>query len=172
MNRSLIAASILLISACATSNPSAATPEQAHAAVEDSSPLVTPKEVPWKDMTKQQRGRYMVKVVSPKMREVFQAYDPKEFAKFDCKTCHGKGAKERGFEMPTPDLPALPSSEKEFMATTMKEHPEMVKFMGEKVSPMTAELLGLPPFNHQKPDPNAFSCNGCHTLKGTPDADH
>ena len=40
-------------------------------------PVVTPAEVPWKDMTKQQKGRYMAKVVVPKMKVTFQAFDPK-----------------------------------------------------------------------------------------------
>jgi hypothetical protein len=55
--------------------------------------------------------------------------------------------------------------EKKFMETTMKEKPEMVKFMSEKVNPMMAELPGVKAFNPAAPDPNAFSCHGCHTLK-------
>jgi hypothetical protein len=133
---------------------------------QDTAPLVTPAEVPWKDMTKEQRGRYMAKVVTPKMREVFQGFDAKHFAKVDCKTCHGKSAKEREFKMPSPELPVLPASEKEFMETVMKEKPEMVKFMGEKVTPQMAQLLGLKAFDPSAPDPAAFSCGACHTLKG------
>jgi len=132
---------------------------------QDTSPVVTPAEVPWKEMTGPQRGRYMAKVVTPKMKALFQAYDPKHFAKFDCASCHGKSAKERKFKMPSPELPALAASPEVFMATTMKEKPEMVKFMGEKVTPLMAQLLGRPHFDHAKPDPTAFSCTGCHTLK-------
>jgi mono/diheme cytochrome c family protein len=156
--------SAVVLSACAHSG---STPDTM---AEDTSPLVTPAEVPWKDMTGEQKGRYMARVVMPKMKETFQAYDPKEFSKFTCGTCHGKNPKEKGFKMPSPDLPALPASEHEFMATVMKEQPQMVKFMGEKVTPQMAQLLGVEPFNHADPKPNAFSCNACHTLKGQPDS--
>ena len=71
--------------------------------------LVTPAEVPWKQMTKQQRGRYMKQVVTPKMQALFQAHDAKHYTKFGCATCHGKDAKAKGFEMPNPDLPKLPA---------------------------------------------------------------
>ena len=138
---------------------------------EDASPLVTPAEVPWKQMTKQQRGRYMKQVVTPKMQALFQAHDAEHYTKFGCATCHGKDAKAKGFEMPNPDLPKLPASPEEFMATTAKEKPEMVKFMVEQVTPQMAHLLGLQPFNPEAPDPNAFSCGGCHTLKGAPQAE-
>jgi cytochrome c553 len=111
----------------------------------------------------------MAKVVVPKMTEVFQAFDPKHYEKVTCATCHGKNAKEVGFKMPSPELPALPASETVFMNTVMKEKPQMVQFMGGKVTPEMAKLLGRKPFDHQKPDPNAFSCNACHTLKGAPD---
>jgi cytochrome c553 len=156
--------SALALSSCAHSN--ASTEGSAPNVAEDTSPLVTPAEVPWKDMTKEQRGRYMAKVVLPKMKETFQAFDQKKFAKFNCATCHGKDAREKGFKMPTPDLPVLPASEQEFMNTVMKDKPEWVKFMGEQVTPQVAQLLGLEPFNPKQPKPNAFSCNACHTLKG------
>jgi cytochrome c553 len=152
------------IVALACASQRAATETEKHE--EDTSPVVTPAEVPWKDMTQKQRGRYMAKVVTPKMHEVFQAYDATRYEKFGCATCHGKNAKEKGFKMPNPDLPALPASEQEFMATVMKEKPEMVKFMAEQVTPQTAALLGLKVFDPKNPDPNAFGCGGCHTIKG------
>jgi cytochrome c553 len=158
MRRSSLTLLVLVLS-CAHAPASEGPPP------DDGSPVVTPAEVPWKDMTKAQRGRYMRKVVTPKMREVFQAYDAEHFAKFGCATCHGKDAKQREFKMPGPDLMALPDSHEVFMATVMKEKPEIVKFMGEKVEPMTAELLGLKPFNPAAPDESAFGCSGCHRLE-------
>ena len=137
---------------------------------EDNSPVVTPAEVAWKDMTKQQKGRYMHHVVMPKMKDVFVAFDAEKFAKPNCNTCHGKNPKEHGFKMPSPDLPQLPASEKEFMETVMKDKPEMVKFMSGKVTPMMADLLGLKAFDPKAPDPAAFGCHACHTLKGAPQA--
>jgi hypothetical protein len=157
MRSSLLA--LLVVSSCAHSSAPPATED-------DSAPVVTPQETPWKDMTKEQKGRYMRKVVTPKMREVFQAFDAKGYEKFGCPTCHGKEAKAREFKMPSPDLEPLPDSPEVFMATTMKEHPEMVKFMGEQVEPQMAMLLGRPPYNPQAPEtPDAFGCNGCHRLE-------
>ncbi len=161
--------SLVLAALCSAScsHPSPTAPPPTVATAEDSSALVTPAEVPWKQMTPQQRGRYMAKVVTPKMREVFQAYDAKHFEKFNCATCHGKSGKENGMKMPSPELLPLPASEQVFMATVMKEKPEWVKFMGEKVTPEMAKLLGLKSFDPQVPNPAAFSCEGCHTLKGS-----
>jgi hypothetical protein len=162
--------------ACAHSTPEGAPPpaegsgpppggEMRGPPPDDGSPVVTPAEVPWDKMDEQQHRRYMSKVVVPKAREVFQAFDAKDFAKVGCATCHGKKGKENKFKMPSPELPVLPSSEKEFMETTMKEKPEMVKFMHDKVTPMMAELLGEKPFDPAAPDPAAFGCHGCHTFK-------
>jgi hypothetical protein len=67
--------------------------------------------------------------------------------------------------MPNADLPALPASEEVFKATVMKDKPEAVKFMAEKVTPMVAQLLGLKHFDPAAPDPKAFSCNGCHVIE-------
>lgn len=122
-------------------------------------------ELAWKDLPKEKRGKYMASVVVPRMREVFRAFDPKEFAEFGCKTCHGKSARDRGFSMPTPDLPVLPSSHEEFGAI-MKEKPEWVKFMSEKVTPEMATLLGLKTFDPKTQQPGTFSCANCHTAKG------
>jgi len=119
----------------------------------------------WKDLPKEQRGKYMATVVVPRMKEVFRAFDPKEFAEFGCKTCHGKSARDRGFEMPTPELPVLPSTHEEFGAL-MKEKPEFVKFMAEKVTPEMATLLGAQPFDPKNPQPGAFGCANCHSSKG------
>ncbi|MBK7864732.1 MAG: hypothetical protein IPJ65_40255 [Archangiaceae bacterium] len=159
MNRLALVSLVLL--ACAHAPAENAGPP------DDDSPVVTPQQTPWKDMTGQQRGRYMAKVVLPKLRPVFQAFDGEKFAKVTCATCHGEHGKQNEFKMPSAELPSLPDSPEVFMATVMKEQPEMVKFMGEKVVPMTAELLGIEAFNPQAPKEGAFGCHGCHTLKSS-----
>lgn len=167
--RKLLCVLLLLVGCNRSSSKTTEPVSNEPAAVKDESPVVTPETVAWKDMTPIQRSRYMTKVVTPKMREVFQAYDAKHYEKVNCATCHGKDPKERKFKMPSPDLAALPASEKVFLETVMKEKPEVVKFMAEKVTPAMAALLGRPAFNPAAPDPNAFSCNGCHRLEGDPD---
>ncbi len=126
--------------------------------------VVGPPQVAWKDMTKEQRGKYMGMVVLPKMREVFRAFDGEKFASIGCGTCHGKDARSRGFEMPNPDLYQLPNSQEEW-GKLMKEKPEMLRFMGEKVKPEMAALLGVPSMDPQNPQPGALGCGACHATK-------
>jgi|tagenome__1003787_1003787.scaffolds.fasta_scaffold19769349_1 hypothetical protein len=136
------------------------------AAPESTAKVVGPPDVAWKDMSKEQRGRYMKAVVTPKMKLVFQDFDPKLFERFNCATCHGKEAKSRAFKMPNPEIHPLPPTPEAYMAM-MKKKPEWErwsKFMGERVAPQMATLLGLPVFDPKKPDPSAFGCKGCHTL--------
>jgi hypothetical protein len=129
---------------------------------------VGPPEVAWKDMTAKQKGSYMKAVVTPKMKPIFQAFDKKAFAKFNCETCHGKGAIDREFKMPGPDVKPLPSTPEAFQAKMKAEPtwPKFVDFMVKQVEPEMGKLLGLPVFDPKKPDPTAFACKNCHTLEG------
>ena len=126
--------------------------------------VVGPPDVKWADMDKKQRGKYMAMVVLPKMRDLFTEFDPKAFATVTCATCHGKDAKEREFKMPNPGLFVLPSAPAEF-GKLMKDKPTWVKFMGEKVKPEMAKLLGKEPFDMKNPKPGTFGCADCHTMK-------
>src|SRR5689334_179622 len=80
--------------------------------------VVGPPEVAWKDMTKDQKMKFMKAVVNPKMKVAFQKFDPKAFEKFGCATCHGKDGKDREFKMPNPkaDIHPLPDTPEEFQA--------------------------------------------------------
>jgi hypothetical protein len=119
---------------------------------------------PWKEMTPQERGKYMKEVVTPTMKAAFKQFDAHEFAKFGCETCHGDEPKARKFKMPNPDLPALPATAAGF-GPLMEKKPKMMKFMGEVVKPQMAALLGLPALDPKKPEAGGFSCTACHTLK-------
>jgi hypothetical protein len=141
----------------------AAAPAGAAPAAADE-PVVGPPQVAWKDMTKEQKGKFMKAAVMPKMKAAFQTFDPDLFAKFTCQTCHGKDPKARGFKMPSPDLFVLPSTPAEF-APLMEKKGKWMKFMGETVKPTMAGLLGLPNYDHKAPVPGAFGCGGCHTSK-------
>jgi len=126
--------------------------------------VVGPPEVAWKDLTAEQKGKYMKEVVTPKMKVAFQAFDADEFKKFGCPTCHGDKAKQKKFKMPNAGLPELPGNQAGF-ATLMEKKPKMMKFMGETVKPELAKLLGLPEFDPKKPEAGGFGCAGCHTFK-------
>ena len=126
--------------------------------------LVGPPSVAWKDMTKDQRARFMARVVVPKMKPLFQTFDAKRFADFGCATCHGAGAKDHKFKMPNPELFVLPGDRAGF-AALFKEKPDWMHFMQSQVVPEMTRLLDRPEFDSDHPDPNALGCFTCHTHK-------
>ena len=123
-----------------------------------------PKGMVWKDMNADQRHAYMEKVVMPKAKEVFAAFDPK-FQTMDCKTCHGPGAEDGSFEMPNPKIRPLPNTPEAFMALMGKdaEVQRFTPFMAGKVEPMMGELLHMTVFDPQTKT-GEVSCETCHTL--------
>ena len=153
----LFVASIALASACASQSG-------ATGAKSDDEAVVGPPQVSWKNMTKKQKGKFMEKVVVPKMEPLFQAFKPDDYKTFDCKTCHGKGADDETFKMPNPDIEALPKSQ-EGWAKLKEHHPDWLKFVGEEVKPKMAALLGLPEFNPKDPQPGTVGCSACHTTE-------
>lgn len=100
-------------------------------------------EKPWDDMDRGERAAFMAQIVLPRMREVFQAFDPERFADFDCTTCHGKDAKARGFAMPSPDLPVLdPRGIYRKHRKDPAQH-AIADFMWKEVQPEMGRLLGV-----------------------------
>jgi hypothetical protein len=168
--------SILLacaLGACATSSPDPASspPPAERAPPPPAAPppaagdVVGPPQVAWKEMTKEQKGKFMKSVVVPKMKPLFTSFDAEFFPKVDCATCHGKDAKARGFKMPNPELYVLPGTPAEFAEVAQKK-PKWVKFMAETVKPQMAALLGLPEFDPKNAQPGTMGCHNCHTVKG------
>ena len=119
----------------------------------------------WEAMTHQQRADYMKKTVMPEMKTVFQTFDAKHYATFNCKTCHGKDPKATKFKMPNPELPKL-----DFAALQSgKVKPDVMKvakFMGEEVTPKMVELMHMKKFDPKAPAPDQFGCLHCHVEKG------
>ncbi len=107
------------------------------------------------------RVEFMKTKVMPAMKTAFQDFDAKKFGKFNCKTCHGKNAEKNKFKMPNADIPKL-----DFAALKAgKQAPKMAEFMGKTVEPQMAQLLNMPVYNPEKPDPSQFGCLGCHVQK-------
>ena len=130
-------------------------------------PAIAGDTVHWDKMTVSEKRKHMKKVVLPEMKKVFQEFDAKTYAKFNCNTCHGDKAEKNKFKMPNADLPKLPqpTDRAAFMALSEKK-PEVTKFMGTKVKPEMAKLLGLEEFNLATKV--GFGCYGCHTKMDPP----
>jgi hypothetical protein len=148
---------------CASSQPSGAGagPTGTATAASTAAPGGPPSP-PWKEMNKDQRMGYMKQVVFPKMKDEFSAFNA-HYSDMTCKTCHGDGATDGTFKMPSPQLPKLPSpGHPEAFQKIMAEKPQVMEFMAKKVKPGMAQLLGLPEFNPQT-NSGEFGCFNCHT---------
>ena len=113
----------------------------------------------WEAMTHEQRMDYMKKTVVPTMKPLFQQFDAKHYANFNCKTCHGKDPKGSKYKMPNGDLPKL-----DFAALKAgKQKPQIAKWMGEVVKPQMAKLMHEPEYSES--NPKGFGCLECHMEK-------
>lgn len=112
-------------------------------------------------MTDEEKAEFMKTKVVPPMKEAFQKFDAKKFAKFGCKTCHGKDPHATKFKMPSPELPKL-----DFVALQAgKQEPKMAEFMGKVVKPEMAKILGEKEFDMKDPTAGGFGCLECHEQK-------
>lgn len=110
-------------------------------------------------LSKDDKVKFMKQKVMPTMKPLFQTFDSKSFAKFTCKTCHGKDPPRTKYKMPSKDLPVL-----DFDAIKAgKEDPKIVEFMAKTVKPEMAKILGMPEMTETQP--KGFGCLNCHTLK-------
>ena len=136
----------------------------AAAGAESDAPQPAAKKIDWERMTTAQRKKYMKATVLPQMKKLFVAFD-KKYKNMSCQTCHGEKAAENKYKMPNAELPKLPqpTNRAGFMALQQKK-PEAVKFMGTKVKPTMAALLGLPEWSPS--NTTGFGCYECHTKEG------
>lgn len=131
----------------------------------DGEPATEPEPTAYEDMSFEQRGAFMRDVVLPEMTEIFVAFDP-SFEGMDCATCHGDGATDGSFAMPSAQIEVLPGSEEEFYEYIKDpEKARWSQFMMEQVWPRMADLLQVEKFDHET-SPGGFSCHNCHTLEG------
>lgn len=185
---SLLATSLVIAAACSSSQPvteqpvetaapTSDMPEPAPTTTETAAPTAAPTETAaptaapttppppakkaWKDMTFDERKKFMATDVMPAMAKTFQEFDAKEFAKFECVTCHGDAGKgdKATFKMPNPKLPKLDPKD------NFKKHAKQQKwldFMMQKVTPQMMQILGEAPFD---PASGAgFGCGDCHEM--------
>jgi hypothetical protein len=112
-------------------------------------------DVPFDDLDQDQREQFMKQKVVPAMKPIFQNHDPKAYADFGCKTCHGKGAEAGHFDMPNPDLPKIGRS-----TDWSKVKKADLDWMKNEVKPTMAKILQQPEWSPE--NPKGFGCNECH----------
>jgi hypothetical protein len=147
------------LSACGGSQPAASAPTEPGAAPAADAPAADGggEDLVWKDdMPDKDKAVFMKKKVMPAMSKSFQEFDAKEFANFSCKTCHGPQMKPK----PVDFLPPL--NIKDGKMKEAEEHPEIAKFMHEKVAPEMAALFGKPVYDPKTQQ--GFGCGGCHKI--------
>jgi hypothetical protein len=124
-------------------------------------PAAATDTVGWHAMSHEQKMSHMKKVVMPKMSALFQGFNAGEFKDMNCTTCHGPGAKQGKFDMPTASIPKLNPADK--FAKHMGKTAEMTKFMMTKVVPEMAALQGEAPYDPATQ--KGFGCFDCHMME-------
>jgi len=162
MTRNIAMAFCLVLAAgCNKDNEASAPPDPSGAsdpvAADGTEPTDDATPPAWPEMSHEQKITHMKTEVMPTMKAVFQGFSAEHFADFTCATCHGPGASEGQFEMPSPALPKLPPNGE--FEPLMKEKPEIMNFMFE-VGPKMAASLGVEPYNPETHE--GFGCYGCH----------
>ena len=140
---------VALITACGGKSTPATTTTTTETAAK---PL---PDVPFDQLDQDQRAQFMKEKVVPAMKPVFQNHDPKMFADFGCKTCHGKEAEKGHFDMPNADLPKIGKS-----TDWSQFKKENIDWMKDEVKPAMAKVMNMPEWS---PDnPKGFGCGACH----------
>jgi hypothetical protein len=116
----------------------------------------------WSSWSHDRKVAYMTSTVLADERVFFADYDARRFGAMGCAGCHGAGAANGSYEMPSPDLPKLDATPEGFQALA-KNSPRAVEFMRKVVVTRTAQLLGMQRFDMKTGV--GFGCFGCHTPK-------
>ena len=141
----------LLLASCGASSPAPTHPEPA---------AIPAPPRPWAELSHDERSAHMAREVLPRMTDLFAAYDPARYDAFTCATCHGEGAREREYAMPNPALLPLHPTGSEGQHQTVRDHPDGVRFMYNRVMPTMQALLGAPEYDASTGE--GFSCYACH----------
>lgn len=122
---------------------------------------------PWEEMSYGEKQDWMGAEVLPRMAPLFEEFDPERFANFSCDGCHGSYANGRNFEMPNPDILTLHPSGSPEQQQMVQDHPQMVRFMFNRVVPTMQTLLGAPDYDAETQ--TGFTCFACHPSAATDD---
>lgn len=117
--------------------------------------------VGWQKMSREQKMTHMKTVIQPKMSALFQGFNGDQYKDMNCATCHGPGAKQGKFEMPTASIVKLNPAD--HFAKHQGKTAAATKFMMEKVVPEMAKLQGEAPFDPATQ--KGFGCFDCHMME-------
>jgi hypothetical protein len=148
--------------AAASAAPSAAPAPTDTGAAAAAAPAGPPGPGDWDKWSHDQKLAYMKSTVMGKEKDLFSTYDSAKFGGLNCKSCHGSGASDGSFKMPSADLPKLDATPDGFKKLA-KKNPKMFDFMMKQVEPQTASLLGEQPYDLKTNV--GFGCFNCHTKK-------
>jgi hypothetical protein len=144
---------VALIAACGGKSTTTTTPTPPAGPTEAAAkPL---PDVPFDQLDQDQRAQFMKEKVVPAMKPVFQNHDPKAYAEFGCKTCHGKEAEKGHFDMPNADLPKIGKT-----TDWSKFETKDVDWMKDEVKPAMAKVMNMPEWTPE--NPKGLGCTACH----------
>lgn len=112
----------------------------------------------WNEMTVDQRKAHMKSVVLPRASELFRDWRPDRFGTTTCSLCHGMGAKNGKFQMPTDHLPRL--SGDLLLGPEFERHPDTTRLKLDRLVPLMSDALGKKPFSLITR--RGFGCYSCH----------
>lgn len=110
-------------------------------------------------LSHEEKMDFMKKQVVPTMKPLFQEFDPKKYANFGCKTCHGKDPVKAKYRMPNGGLTKLDFAK----LKEGKQSPKAAEWMGKVVKPTMAKLLQMSEYTEE--NPTGFGCLHCHVQK-------
>lgn len=118
----------------------------------------------WATMSHDDRAAWMAQEVAPRMEALFVSFDGTRYADFSCRTCHGEGASNGDFEMPSRSLPALHPTGSPEQREMLSQYRDTCTFMFQEVLPTMQTLLGAPAYDEATHE--GFSCYSCHPHAG------
>jgi hypothetical protein len=111
----------------------------------------------WAEKSEEQRMGFMAGWVTPRTHQMFAEHDSSFKDGFSCDTCHGENAEALDYEMPSPDLYALPRENT--LQESIEYDPEMTQFMQNTLTPQITAM-----FNQGEGRRAKVDCFSCHPV--------
>lgn len=112
----------------------------------------------WTEMSIEQKKAHMAQEVLPRAAALFGAWRPERFSQVDCTLCHGTGAIDGTYRMPSAHLPRL--SGDALLRPEFEKQPDTTRLKLDRLVPMMSQALGLKTFSIVTRE--GFGCYSCH----------